>query len=254
MPNLSLIPGTLPSDCYPASAQAFYNQMFELGAAVQATTLVGVILQDSEPSASDRDKVWARTSAGAPVFPFMWVFFNGLWVAKHPIPAGSLWAFPYTGTTASIETLDGGAAGAVSSNSGPFWEEAVSFRARMPIGAGTLPSGAVLAVGDTGGEEKHVLTADEANHFHGFGDGDTGGRDGLFCRRSWSSEEVGTGTHNLDTTVPAAIGTAISGGALGTSDSIASSIDSDGHNNMPPYVALTFLRRTARIYCTTPIA
>ncbi len=257
MPNLPLIPGQLGYNCYPANPQTLINDAMQVSVALLNSALTGVIVSDTEPSAADRDKVWFRTSAGAPVFPSLWSFFLGQWLARHPIAAGTLWALPYTGDPATIPTLDGGSAGVINTDgtTGPFWEEVVSLQARFPIGAGTLPSGKVLAVGDTGGEESVILAADQANHFHGFGDGDTAGRDALLCRRSWSSIPVGTGIQNVDTTVPATITTpGMSGGAFGTSDSIATSADTVAHENMTPYLTLTFLRRTSRIYATTPIA
>lgn len=213
--------------------------MFQLGAAVQATTLTGVILQDTEPAATDRDKVWARTSAGAPTTPFMWIFFNGLWVAKHPIAAGTLWAMPYTGSVASIATLDGGAVGVVSDNSGPFWEAVTSLAARMPIGAGTLPSGLVLAVGDTGGEEKHVLTMAEL-----------------------PDEPLGPKAFRIPTGRFAFTADILAPAGGSQADPLTTDLNMDlqlggsdaPHQNMPPYVTMTFLRRTGRIYCTQPIA
>lgn len=240
--NLPLIPGSLSNPaCYPASAQEFYNEMFQLGVAQLNSTLTGVLVSDTEPAAADRDKIWFRTSAGAPVFPSLWFFFLGQWLSRHPTPAGSLWALPYTGTVASIATLDGGAAGAINADgtTGPFWEEVVSLRARMPIGAGTLPSGAVLAVGDVGGEEEHTLLETELPEvtlpMSGFAI-----PTGRFAyQASVLAKQFNPQTDPL--TTPIANSDITFGSAT-------------PFNELPPYLTLTFLRRTARIYSTQPIA
>lgn len=247
MPNLTLIPGTLADPNCWTTPQSLYNEMFQRGVAVQSTTLTGVLLQDTEPSASDRDKVWARTSGGAPVTPFLWAWSTavGFWVAKHPIAAGTLWAYPYTGSVASIATLDGGAVGAVGAVSGPFWEAVTSLAAKMPIGAGTLPSGTVLAVGDTGGEEKHTLLQTEMPSLWG---------NIKAVLRGWRITPS-------ETLAPTWLAPAGSAGTTQTNPATETgtfSFENTGGdqpmNNLPPYTALTFLRRTARIYLTTPIA
>lgn len=218
--------------------------MFERGVALLTPTLTGVILSDTEPGFADRDKVWVRTSAGAPVSPAIWTFWNGLWVAKHPVAAGTLWALPYTGSVASIATLDGGSNVAVTANTGPFWEEVTTLQARMPIGAGTLPSGTILAVGDTGGEEKHVLIPAEGGFYLPVdaphlddGDAQLGNLKSL---RSFVMDGHECGA--ID-----AIGTPSAPFTLGSQTPTA-------HNTLPPYTTLTFLRRTARQFCTQPIS
>jgi hypothetical protein len=237
--NLPLIPGTLPYNCYPPNPQTLVNDAFELGVAQLTSSLTGVIVSDTQPSAADRDKVWFRTSAGAPVFPSLWLFFLGQWLAKHPVPAGSLWALPYTGPVAGIATLDGGAAGAINPDgtTGPFWEEVVSLRARMPIGAGTLPSGLVLAVGDAGGEEKHLLSGLESG---------VGAHKHSISSIRWSN------THGFTDSGGGGPGT--TGAFTPDTDDAAPVAATDAHNNLSPFFVLTFLKRTNRTYCTQPLA
>jgi microcystin-dependent protein len=241
MPNLPLIPGTLGYTCYPANPQTLINDAFELGVAVQTGTLTGIIVSDVEPVPADRGKVWFRTAAGAPVFPSLWFFVLGQWLAKHPIPAGTLWAMPYTGAAAGIPTIDGGAAGAVNSDgtTGPFWEAVATLAGRVPIGAGTLPSGAVLAVGDTGGEDEHVLTVPELPSQNLALD--------PLVQINLSSPRDGA---------PSATGPFVGDPIVGTGKpiTIVSGGQDEPHNTMPPYITLTFVRRTARQYCTTPIS
>jgi hypothetical protein len=178
------------------------------------------------PSADKRDRPWIRTNSdGTP--DQLYVYAMGSWLAKHQMPTGIVCM--YDGTEASIDTFDGGEAGAVTSISGPFWEKVSDMDGRFPVGPGELtPSTTVLAVGDTGGEDEHVLTSAEMpEHVHvvpgsvtpqGNGDFDvTGGTGG--------SPAVYPGTSNSEPTG-----------------------DDDPHNNLPPYRAIWFIRRSSRIY------
>ena len=243
--NLPLLPGSLDDpNCWPSSPQAFYNETFAKGVAI-ASSITGVIISDTEPAITDRDKLWIRTSGNAPVFPLGWLFYSGLWVAKHPIAAGTQWAFPYIGTLASIATLDGGAAGVVSDNSGPFWEVIAAMAARVPIGAGALPSGPVLVAGDTGGSDEHTLTtAEMPKHTHllvGNENVDTGAvtaTQRMAQSGGTGNDEYGLTGSNLDASI------ALSGETGGDTP----------FTNLPPYYTVNFLRRTARVFCTQPIA
>lgn len=245
--NLPLIPGTLDYNCYPALPQTLYNDMFEKGVAVLVGSLTGVLLQDAEPAVADRDKVWIRTSGGSPVFPTTWVFYNGSWVAKHPVPASDSRVYIWKGSSAAVDTLDGGTAGAISSNTGPFWEIDHDFDQRVPIGVGTLPiTSTVLNVGDTGGLEQAPFTISQSNlpavkipiSIDGGGDAATaedgrlrvGAGTEIDWQASTSSSDVGyTRALNPGTVTPIDI------------------------NRMPPYRVVYFIKRTARIWLTQPI-
>lgn len=218
--------------------------MFELGVAVAPSTLGVVGPQDAEPDVEDRDKVWIRTVANAPAFPLMWVFFNGAWIAKFPSAASSGIIVLYEGSAASVDTLDGGAAGAVTTDSGPFWEIVASMAGRVPIGVGTLqPSTTPLNLGDTGGADEHAITvAEMPAHVHritAHGTSDPSNGNGVIGGGNGT-----TGPFTYDDT------------AVSTSNHL--SIESQGGgaelNLLPPYRALHFIRRTARVYATQPIA
>ena len=242
MPNLSLIAGDLGYSCYPADPRTLYADMFSKGVALQTSTLVGVLLQDAQPTAEQTGFVWVRTSGGAPVFPNPWIFYSGQWLAKHPVPANDQRLFLFIGAAADVDILDGGAAGAVSVNSGPFWVIDSAFATRMPVGVGTLPSGTVLGVGDTGGEEKHTLTAAELpTHTH---------------RLPSELLEVTSGAIN-DQGVGKAVGSSgnysFSNGVV-SDDGSAFGLAGSSHQNMPLYKAVYFIKRTARTLCTSPIS
>lgn len=245
MPNLQLIPGTLANPlCYPASPQEFLNEIMEISVAVAPSTAGVVGPQDAFPDIEDRDKAWLRTVAGAPATPYLWQWFNAQWVAKHPMAANSGLIHIYDGTAASVDTLDGGTAGVATTDSGPFWAIVATMAGRVPIGVGTLlPSNTPLLVGNTGGVDEYLPTvAQMPAHVHritAHGSNDPSNGNGVIAGGNGT-----TGPFTYDDT------------AISTSNhlSIESQGGSDLVNIMPPYIAVYFLRRTARIYLTSPIA
>jgi microcystin-dependent protein len=103
------------------------------------------------------------------------------------------------------------------------------LRGRVSVGAGTGPGLSTYAVGDAGGEETHVLTVGElASHGH---------------------TDAGH-THSESTTVPTAITIGPGApapsavGAVGVTGSGSASITNSGsdspHNNLQPYLALSY--------------
>lgn len=245
MPNLPLIPGVLANPlCWPVSPQDFLNEIMAISVAVGPTTLGVVGPQDAEPDVEDRGKVWIRTVGNAPANPLAWIFFNGAWVAKHPMPAGSPFILIYEGTVGSIDTLDGGMAGPVSTTSGPFWEEVVTMQGRMPVGVGVLqPSTDPLVLGQTGGVDEHALTiAEMPAHVHritAHGTNDPSNGNGVI---GGGNDAIGPFTYDET--------------AISTSNHL--SIEKLGgdaaHPNMPPFRAVYFLRRTARVFLSQPMA
>lgn len=215
-----------------------------MGVAVAPSTLGIVGPQDAEPDVEDRDKVWMRTVAGSPASPFAWAFFNGAWVAKHPLAASSSLIQLYEGSAASVDTLDGGTAGVVTTDSGPFWEIVATMAGRVPIGVGTLqPSATPLNIGDTGGADEHTITiAEMPAHVHRItahatsdpdnGKGIIGGGNGTTGPFTYDDTPISTSNHL----------------------SIESQGGDDSFSTMPPYRALHFVRRSARVFLTSPIA
>ncbi len=91
------------------------------------------------------------------------------------------------------------------------------YRAKFPVGIGTLPSTAVIAFGDIGGEEKHLLTAAESGlpaHTHD-----------LTSFTMVAGSNFGP-TGNNDR------GGGMTDGVTGGTQSAAQS-----HNTLPPYIA-----------------
>lgn len=182
------------------------------------------------PAPDDQDKPWFRTdSDGNP--DRLYVFSDGVWLAKHPIPAGAVWM--YEGLEADIETFDDGEAGTITATTGPMWEKVSAANGRFPVGPGTIGTTSI-GVGGTGGTHEHTLTLDNIPpHTHGI----TG--------RPY------TGTGNLTPAKP------IVDDDYGSSD-LTSSTDSAGGtgtpaaaqaiNTLPPYFGIWFIRKTARTH------
>lgn len=248
--NLSLLPGTLVTDCYPASAQAFYDQMFALGHA-QLGDITGIIISEGQPAPEDRDKAWIKLVGGAPLWgysPAVW--YNGAWVIKHPEPANSPARKMWAGDAALLPTYDGGDNGLPGDASGPMWEVDHDFDARSPIGPGTLPSTAVITQGQALGEENHVLTEAEGavgSHTHPYGLYDTGAGSAGLAGQNLAIATAGYNTLFLGGTGPsgAAVTTA---NMFTTPANLGAGVTSAGHNCIHPSRGVYFIKRTSRIY------
>lgn len=180
---------------------------------------------NSVPAPADQGKPWFRLNSDGT--PDKWYAYSGgSWIALHPMAVGliSLWE----GDITTIATFDGGEAAAVTATTGPMWEQVTELAARFPLGAGTLPSGSVVAVGGTGGEENHILvTAEMPVHQHA----NNPDNNGVFVRKSGGTLNASSGS-----------------GADYVSNPVANAGGDMGHNTMPPYYGLHFIRRTARRY------
>lgn len=221
--------GTLSASCY-GSLQAFANDLVAQLSSVVPGSL-SYVISDTAPGADDRDKLWVKTNSGAPVRSYIW--YGGAWVWPHEIPASDARRVIFTGEAAAINTLDGGTAAAVTASSGPFWEIDEDLSGRFPLGVGTLESGKSVASGDTGGEEKVTLEAAELPpHTHDM------------TVKQYANHD--SSTPNPEQLLAANI--AVTNASITPDVSISGGGDGDAHNNMPPYVGVYFIKRTARIY------
>lgn len=181
------------------------------------------------PAPDERDRPWIRLDASGNIDK-MYSYSNGAWVAKHPAAPGDV--IMYEGTEASIDTHDGGEAGAITATTGPMWQKVSTINGRFPLGPGTLASGATVNVGDTGGAEEHILTRAELPNVS---------VDTLSQRRI-NVQDGGSAV--VTTPDTASTGAAFQATALPT-EPLG---DGDGHNNMPPYLGIWFIRRTSRTH------
>jgi hypothetical protein len=229
--NISLTMGTLSKSCYGDLQEYAVDLVSQMTGTVLDGSLK-YIISETAPGADDRNKLWIKTSSGAPVRQY--VFYNGAWVWPHNIPAADGRVIIYTGSAASIDTLDGGTSGVAKSASGPFWEIVTELSGRFPLGVGTLESGTSVAVTDTGGEEKHTLIQDELpDHEHILTVNEF---------NNWDSSNASAAQFLLGDQV---VQSANSSKPNVTVDGGGSD---EAHNNMPPYYGVYFIKRTARQY------
>lgn len=230
MSDVTPTPLTLPEGSCFENPQ----QVLNLFAAFMRVTIPGefsaVNTGNTEPGVNDRDKPWIRKKAdGSPDKVFE--FFGGQWVSRHTLLPGHI--VLYQGTLADLTTYDGGDANPAGPASGPMWEECTDFRARFPLHPGTLASGTIVAEGDTGGEEKHTLTIPELPaHDHDHPDGQNN------CRVDRSA-----GANGVAINMPSA--PIVSDVESAWTDETG---EGQAHNNMPPYIAAFYIRRTSRLF------
>jgi len=200
---------------------------------VQIPTAVSYVIQSSVPSVSDQDKLWVKLVGG--YLEGSYAFNNGIWARPHPIAASSEERKIFVGSSGSIDTYDGGEVATVGDATGPFWEIATEFEARMPLGVGTLPiSTTVVAVTAEGGADKHTLAADELpEHTHDF---------------KLNQYALTDSSNPPPNQLLASNTSPVTAGGTAPDVTIDGGGDGQAHDNMPPYIGVYFIKRTARIY------
>lgn len=224
--TITFIAGNLPAGACYASEQARLSAFAANLSGQLPGTFNSVVVGAATPGADDRDKPWLADDGR------LWLFNLpglGAWVSRHPMAVGAVML--YEGSEASIVTFDGGEAGVATPSTGQMWEKVSQMDGRVPVGPGTLsPSGAPVAIGDTGGADRVALLINEIPpHNHALKC--WGAAAGSTDRPQW----IANGT------VERSFNTENSGGnPAGTA--------ADTHQNMPPYRGIWFIRRTARIW------
>lgn len=178
MPQLPLIPGTIPPGMCFASDQERWNFFFQNGYA-QGPDIVGIIVSDTAPGIEFQVGYgWIKTIGGSP--GKLYTFNNGSWVSEHTVPASSDVRQLWVGSLLDLESYDGGSAGEVTATSGPMWEEDTDFIGRSPMHPGAIPGSdpaASIAVGqDLGAGSRAFTISDMPEHQHvmKFGSGTSG--------------------------------------------------------------------------------
>lgn len=231
MPNtpVTLVPGTLPYDCYPALPQTLNIDIVTRIVASISEAFPGIVVGNTEPDPQYRDRVWFNT-----ISTRWYYYINGMWQRVYDVAASSSERRLWVGLETDLDTYDGGSSGAVGSSTGPLWEVDHNFDGRFPIAPGLVPTYTpplTVAVGDTGGEGQHSLTADENGpHTHVTKLPRDGAAPDML-------ESTAIATHDQTVTLP---WTSESSG-LGTA-----------HNNLPPYRGVFLIKRTARVYVQPP--
>jgi hypothetical protein len=235
---IRLIAPSLPAGYCITTPQQFANDLFE-SASAQFQSSVGnsFFNTGSGPISADNQ-----------IFPWFdsqglwWFFGNGTWQRPHAVPAGGSERRLWMGSPTDLQTYDGGSATVSNpANSGPMWEIDTTFAARFPVGVGSFPSGAVVAVGTTAGDELTTLTTlNLPPHSHDY----------TSFRRD-SVQLYGSTIVTLDVfnevSGPALNGPIYTSSSVGGAGSPAAAVP---FVNTPPYVGVYFIKRTARVYYT----
>ncbi len=240
--NVTTVPGSLPAGyCWPASPQTYYNDIIDILSAYISGEFNLFAFGASEPDPASRGLPWIKVDA---LNNFDGLYTYGqfsVWARPHPTPASGDERRLWVGTEASLQTYDGGEIAAVTATTGPFWEVDHDFDFRVPLGPGTSPDGTVVAEGDNGGEEFHVLAISEMPlHGHPYRLNTLGGFD------------ISDPTGGLIMEATAGSNTNMAASTATPSDTAGQQIGGEGgglrHQNMPPYRGCFLIKRTARIY------
>lgn len=234
--------------CYPGDPNDFATDLLD-NVVVEFNTSTGNFYYNfgpDIPSVDNRVYPWFRTGIGD--YSEGWYYWNGTaWIMAHPVPASGNERRLWVGSTADLETYDGGSAGAVTSTTGPFWTVDTNFAGKFPIGPGTVGTTAI-AVTDTGGSHEATLSNDIIAHTHAFGNYAGGNDDARFLIGtsttfpSQNSMEIHGDTGNPQEAN-------ITAGNLITAPAEVTA-GADPVPTMPPYYGTYVIKRTARVYRT----
>lgn len=152
---VTLLPGTLPYDCYPADPQTLNVDIITRAQAFLDEVFPGVYVGDTTPPANQRNRIWFNTLTQR-----LYQYVNGDWQRTYWPSASSKQEWFWNDTPGALETYDGGSAGAVGDSTGPLWEIVSEFEGRVPVGVGTLVGSSpavAVARGDTGGGYQQTI-------------------------------------------------------------------------------------------------
>ena len=241
---ITLSPPVLPVNYCPAGYQQLASDIIG-GTVAQFQSTIGNSFFNTGAgpiSADNRIYPWLDNDGNW----WIWSTNYGVWIRKNPEPASGDARRIYVGTTTALKSYDGGdgtdwVLGTSGDASGAMWQVDTAMAARFPVGVGAFAaSGNVTVQGTTtdagvSGEDKHVLLSPEIpKHTHSI--------DNQYAEYA----QRGSADYLAFTTLTTAEAT----GALRTTSSFGgdSSGNTTGHNTLPPFYGVYFIKRTPRIY------
>ena len=265
MPNLTLItltPPSLPVGYCPLNYQNLANDIIS-GTQATFNSAIGnsfFNFGSTTPALNNQVYPWLDEKGN------WWVRVNGYWARQHPVAPNSSERRIFAGTAADILSYDGGDGTATAAlMTGPMWEIDTNFDARFPVGVGAFAASGTVNVNGTStttsvvGEDKHTLIVAETpfnEHTHGVAQLAIPNNDDYYLvGKTWS----GLGSYPSKIIQGAAgtggggAGPSITTGEVGTTNADKTGNDSQnaiGHNNLPPFYGVYFIKRTIREYYT----
>ena len=242
--NIPVQNGLLPQGFCPSDYQGLLNAFSALQFVNITAISTGFVASASPPP--DHTVAWLQLdSSGNPVR--LYFFAQGAWLSQHPMSPGltTLWnqGLP------NFATFDGGDSNTtISPISGAMWQLMATtldgkgtqvLQAQFPVGVGTFAASGAVAVGGTGGEDKHLLAGTEGPpHAHG---------EEIAINRAVANGGSTDTTGNGGFVGPIGLGGTelISRTALGDPTNPTQAAP---HNNLPPWYGVYFLQRTNRLF------
>jgi len=227
---------------YIAQAGMATTTLAAVNAAIAAiATGANIVVQPTPPNASFGNSIWFKTDPTTGAILRAYQFFgtgasaDNNWHSRHPLAPGTIVAVTDPAfNIATLASYDGGgtpygttvAGCGYPSSGGAMWVQATDLVGNFLIGAG-----GAYPIGTTGGEAAHTLAVTELPaHSHGIAIyPDFVNVPDFVTQHSVVLTEGGTRTP-----IRSSFPTAPAGGGL-------------AHNNLPPYKAAYFLRRTAKL-------
>jgi hypothetical protein len=266
MPNLTLITLTapsLPANYCPASYQKLANDIIGGTQATFNSTIGNSFFNfgPTYPAINNRIYPWLDENGQ------WWIYDQGRWTYKNTVAANGYDRRIFVGTTTDLLSYDGGdgTSGTPTNYTGAMWMVDTLFDARFPVGVGSFAASGAVAVNGTAtatsivGEDKHTLTIPETpfnDHTHGVAQLIAPANDDYYLvNKSWS----GLGSYPTQILQGAAgsggggAGPSITTGDIGTTSADKTGNDTQnavGHNNLPPFYGVYFIKRTIRVYYT----
>ena len=268
MPNLNLItlvPPSLPVGYCPANYQSLANDIVSGSQAIFNSSIGNSFFNfgANPPSLANQVYPWLDDKGN------WWVRIGGYWARENTVPPApnNYERRIFVGSANDVLYYDGGDGSAYVGNpyTGSMWEIDTTFDAKFPVGVGTFAASGTVSVAtsttDTSvsGEDKHTLTTSETpfnDHTHGVAQLAIPNNDDYYMvAKAWS----GLGSYGTQVLQGAAgsggggAGPNITNGDLSTTTAEKTGNDSQnaiGHNNLPPFYGVYFIKRTGRIYYT----